>query len=297
LVDATFTERKALAPCTFSHLCGQTCASYRSHFISMKFFSLCIILLASAHWAWGGSAIALSSGEVLKYRVRWGIFTNAGTIEVSAHKEEVAGLPQVRIDTHTNTRGLVRALYAFDGDGQSIFDGRDGRLLAIRAWSANSKKTTKTMAVFDYAADKVHYVDYVDSSHDRDLDIPSGNAMDLITSLIETRHWDLHPGDRVPATIMFGHDFYDVVVVADSYAHVHVPLGDFDALVLVPKMEVNPRGLFKKGGSVRVWISRDERHLPVMFEVSMGFGTGTAELSQYTPPTEDVAAAKEPAQP
>jgi hypothetical protein len=55
-------------------------------------------------------------------------------------------------------------------------------------------------------------------------------------------------------------------------------------------METNPRGLFKKGGSVRVWISRDERHLPVMFEVSMGFGTGTAELAQYTPPSAEEAA-------
>ena len=230
--------------------------------------------------------MALSGGESLKYRVRWGIFTNAGTIEVSAHKEEVAGLPQVRIDTHTNTRGLVRALYAFDGDGQSIFDGRDGRLLAISAWSSTSKKATKTMAVFDYPSGKVHYVDYVDASHNREMDIPAGNPMDLITSLIETRHWDLRLGDRVPATIMFGKDFYDVVIVADSYARVHVPLGDFETIVLVPKMEKNPRGLFKKGGSVRVWISRDEQHLPVMFEVSMGFGTGTAELAQYTPPAE-----------
>ena len=252
----------------------------------MKFFAVLIILFASAPWAWGGSAVALSSGEMLRYRVRWGIFTNAGTIEVSAHKEEVAGLPQIRIDTTTKTRGLVRALYAFDGNGQSIFDGRDGRLLAISAWSATSKMTTKTMAVVDYPSGKVHYADYVDASKNRVMDIPSGNPMDLITSLIETRRWDLHPGDRVPATIMFGKDFYDVVVVAESFARVHVPLGDFETIVLVPKMETNPRGLFKNGGSVRVWISRDERHLPVMFEVSMGFGTGTAELSQYTPPTE-----------
>ncbi len=262
----------------------------------MKFLPFLLLMFLSAPWAQGGSAMALASGEVLHYRVRWGIFTNAGTIDVSAHKEDVAGLPQIRIDTHTNTRGLVRALYLFDGDGQSIFDGRDGRLLAISSWSASSKKTTKTMAVFDYATEKVHYVDYIDPKHNKDLEIPAGNPMDLITSLIETRRWDLRPGDRVPATIMFGKDFYNVVVIADSYAHIHVPMGDFDTIVLTPKMEENPRGLFKKGGSVRVWISRNEPHLPVMFEVSMGFGTGTAELAQYTPPTDaaPVAAAGEP---
>lgn len=255
----------------------------------MKTFLLIVGLLFSAGLTEAASTIALSNGEVLHYRVRWGWFTNAGAIDISAHREDVAGLPQIKIDTHTNTRGFVRGLYLFDGDGESIFDARDGRLLAISTKSTSSKKLTKTMAVFDYPAGKVRYVDYVEPEHSMEVSLPNGNPMDLITSLIETRRWDLHPGDRVPATVVFGKDFYDLVIVADSYERIHTPMGDFDTLVIVPTMDVNPRGLFKRGGHVRVWISQDERHLPVQFEVGMKFGTGVASLASYQPPIPVVA--------
>jgi hypothetical protein len=55
-------------------------------------------------------------------------------------------------------------------------------------------------------------------------------------------------------------------------------------------MEKEPKGMFKRGGTVRVWISQDEKHLPVKLEVSMKYGTGTAWLTHYHPPTSPVAA-------
>jgi uncharacterized protein DUF3108 len=257
----------------------------------MKLFSLLIFLLSTAALFGQNTSVALGDGETLRYKVRWGIFLNAGEITVSAHADEMVGLPEMRITTHTNTRGLVRGLYLFDGDGESVFDSRDGRLLMISAWSTSSKKNTKTMAVFDYAKDQVKYVDYLRPERSEILPLPSGNAMDLITSLIETRRWDLKPGDRSPATVMFDKEFYDIVIVADSIEHVHTPLGEFDALVLRPTMDENPKGIFKRGGHVRVWISQDDRHLPVQFEVGMKFGTGIAMLSEYTPPQSQPAVA------
>lgn len=249
-------------------------------------FFFFVTLIAHAEPA----GLALSPGESLKFKVRWGIFGSAGEITVTARSEDVEGLPQTRIITHTSTRGLIRSLYLFDGDGESVFDGRDGRLLAISASSASNKKSTKTMAVFDYAAKSVKYVDYVRPERDLQMPLPSGNPMDLITCLIETRRWDLKPGDRIPATVVFDREFYELEIVAEGYENVHTPLGDFKTLVLVPTMDKAPRGLFKRGGHVRVWISQDEKHLPVKFEVAMKFGTGTAVLSEYHPPgTADVA--------
>lgn len=230
------------------------------------------------------SPVALADGESLRFRVRWGLFTNAGEITVSAEAQQTAGLPEIRIVTHTNTRGFVRGLYLFDGDGESVFDARDGRLLAISTSSTSAKKNTKTMAVFDYPANTVRYVDYVRTERSENLEIPAGNPMDLITCLIETRRWDLKPGERSQATVMFDKDFYDITIIAEGVERIRTPLGEFDALVLRPTMEENPRGLFKRGGRVRVWISQDERRLPVQFEVGMKFGTGTATLTEYIPP-------------
>jgi hypothetical protein len=203
----------------------------------------------------------MADGETLRYRVRWGLFSSAGEIIVSARHSETAGLPQINITTRTNTRGFVRNLYLFDGDSECVFDQRDGRLLAIKSWSSSSKKSTRTMAVFDHEDQQVQYVDYLRPERNTVMPLPEGNPMDLITCLIQTRTWDLKPGDKSPAVVMFDREFYDLTIVAEGYEKVRTPLGEYNTLVLVK------------------------------FEVSMKVGTGVAMLSEYTPPTDSQLAA------
>ena len=47
--------------------------------------------------------------------------------------------------------------------------------------------------------------------------------------------------------------------------------------------KTTPKGMFKRGSKVRVWIAQDEHRLPVKFEVEFKIGTGTATLETYTP--------------
>jgi len=42
-----------------------------------------------------------------------------------------------------------------------------------------------------------------------------------------------------------------------------------------------PRGMFKKGSTVRVWIAQDDSHLPVRFQVDFKFGAGVATLVDH----------------
>ena len=45
-----------------------------------------------------------------------------------------------------------------------------------------------------------------------------------------------------------------------------------------------PKGMFKRGSTVRVWIAQDAHRLPVKFEVEFKIGTGTATLEAYEAP-------------
>jgi len=49
--------------------------------------------------------------------------------------------------------------------------------------------------------------------------------------------------------------------------------------------------MFKKDATVRVWISQDERRLPVKFQLGLKYGTGTAYLTKHTPPAAAAPAA------
>jgi len=249
----------------------------------IRFF---IVLFLFTLWASSASSapIALGDGEMFKFRVGWGPVWSAGEIRVNAERVETSGKQTLRVVTTTSTRGVIRALYPFDAAAESIFDGDDGRMLEATASSAAGKKKTKATAVFNYPEKIVNYTDLLNPSRTTKIPLPEGGPVDLITSLILTRNWTLKPGERGPAVVMFDDEFYELSIIAQRYDRVHTPWGDTQALILEPKMEKNPKGMFKKGGEVRVWISQDERRLPVKFEVAMKFGTGTAYLTEYHPP-------------
>lgn len=252
-------------------------------------------LLLLAFLPWVGlradpSELALKSGEALTYRVGWSVLGGAGEIKISAQSELLAGLPQLRLTTTTATHGLARALYPFKAEAESIFDQRDGRLLAAKEWSTAGSRGTRASIVFNYAQGTASYVDYLHTERNQPaLTIPPGRPADLITSLVLTRGYGMKPGDQRPIVVLFDDEFYALTLFADHYEKIHTPLGDFDTLVLIPRMEKDPKGIFKRGGEVRVWISQDERHLPVKLEVKLKFGTATAQLTAYTPPSTEVA--------
>jgi hypothetical protein len=119
----------------------------------------------------------------------------------------------------------------------------------------------------------------------RELDLPEGDPADLITTLMKTRHWDLQPGESRDVLVSFRDEFYDLTVHATKVERVKSPLGEFETLVLEPRMEKTaPKGMFKRGANVKVWVSRDDARLPVRFQVDFKIGTGVATLVKYSPP-------------
>jgi hypothetical protein len=71
------------------------------------------------------------------------------------------------------------------------------------------------------------------------------------------------------------------------YEDVQTPIGKFRTIVLEPRMDKTPpKGMFRRGSSVRIWIAQDSHRLPVKFEVEFKIGTGTAVLDAYEAPPE-----------
>ena len=85
---------------------------------------------------------------------------------------------------------------------------------------------------------------------------------------------------------MFEDEFYQLTIHAVGHEEVETSLGTFMTQVLEPRMEKTPpKGMFKRGSKVRVWISQDSRRLPVRFKVEFKVGSGVATLADYRPPT------------
>ena len=86
---------------------------------------------------------ALRDGEILTFRVGWGLFQGAGEIKILAESvPATVGPPQLRVTTTTATRGFARALYTFEARADALFDAQTGRLLTnTESTKASSRET------------------------------------------------------------------------------------------------------------------------------------------------------------
>lgn len=237
---------------------------------------------------------ALKAGEALTYRVGWGIFMHAGEIKITANALPSADGDAVRLQvvTTTATRGIARAFFSFRANAESLYDGVSGRLLMTSETTKSDKKETDVSTTFDYTRSVATHVNAKNPDPVL-LPMPAGDPQDLIMSLVQTRHWNLKPGEHQDALVVFGDEFYELTIHAERYEEVRTPLGTFNTLVLVPRMDKTPpKGMFKRGGGVRVWIAQDERRLPVKFQVEFKFGSGVATLAAYQPPEGEALAEK-----
>jgi hypothetical protein len=219
--------------------------------------------------------------------VRWGIIRSVGRIKITGEAVGTGPDAVLRITTTTSTWGLARGLFPFDGRGESIYRAATGQLLSSGQWSAYRDKVVKNSVSFDYGDMRATFTDDIHPEKSRVLKMPGRDPSDLILALIQTRYWDLKPGEKRDTLVIFQDQFYPLTIRAeDDPDYVITSMGVFKSTVLVPRMEKSPPiGMFKRGSTVRVWIaSEDPRHLPVRFEVGFKIGTGTATLLDYQPP-------------
>jgi hypothetical protein len=257
----------------------------------MKFLLTCwtLLVISTAAAAAPADSLPLRHGERLVYRVSWAVVPGAGQIRIEADRDPAAPDQRLIVRSTTATRGFARMLLAFDARSDSVFDLQTGRLLSLFEQN-NHRGDNQHTVFFDYDAKQATYTK--PGAEPRILPMPDGNPVDLIMGLLETRSWNLQPGEKRDALVLFDDDFYELTIHFARYEDVRTPLGTFRTMVLEPRMErTAPKGMFKRGSTVRVWIAQDKYQIPVKFEVVFKIGTGTATLESYTPPSAPAPAA------
>ncbi|HUL52726.1 MAG TPA: DUF3108 domain-containing protein [Opitutaceae bacterium] len=253
-------------------------------FISLSaVVSLVLLGVLGARPARAAAFAAFADGESFTYRVGWGIFPRAGEITIAAHEEkDEHGAAVFHITTDTATRGFVRGFYSYNNRAEAMIDRQTGRLTFMREkGSDGGQHRTDTETTFDYVRNIAWHVDHFRPDRSQQVAIPAGDPIDLISALVQTREWNLKPGQKKDVLVNFSNEFYPLAIYADHYEEVRTPMGAYRALLLIPRMEQNPKGIFKRGGEIKVWISQGEQKLPVKMQLKLRFGSAVLWLSKY----------------
>jgi hypothetical protein len=239
---------------------------------------------APAHAA---ASSLLGPGEAFGFQASWGIFPRAGRIDISAapHAADNTHAEERLVTVRIATDGTIGRLYRYEAVGETLFATDTGRMQSASYRARAGKKRQERALAFDYARRVAHYRDALEPERNTTLALPEGGEpLDLITSLVNARRWNLAPGDTQEILVQVDDAFYPLLLRAGAIERLRTKRGDFSALVITPEPVGKPRGLFRRGGSLKIWVEDSPARLPLRIEVKGRFGTVTADLVHYVPP-------------
>lgn len=253
-------------------------------FLAVRFIRILLFCLPAL--ALAAPFTAIRDGEKFTYRVAFAIFSHAGDIVIAGAKPADTQ-DRINITVDTRSRGFVRGVYEFDNKAVADIELSTGRLLLVKETGADPKRPIDNDFAIDYAKRTATFTDRVRPERTNTLPVPEGgDPIDLISALVQTRDWNLKPGEKRDVVVQFGRDFYPLSIYADRYEDVRTPMGKYKTLLLIPRMDKDPKGLFKRGGEIKVWIAQDGSRLPVKMQLQLKFGSATLALSEYQTPAK-----------
>lgn len=236
------------------------------------------------------TAAMLGPGEAFGFQASWGIFPRAGRIDISAAPptpgtDAAERLVTVRIATD----GTIGRLYRYEAAGETLFAADTGLMQSASYHARSRGKRQERSLTFDYAARVAHYTDAIEPERNATVALPDGDPVDLVTSLVTARRWQLAPGDTREILVQVDKKFYPLLLRAGAIERLRTKRGEFSALVVTPEPVGKPGGLFRRGGSMKIWLENSPARLPLRIEVKGRFGTVTADLVHYVPPQTEPA--------
>jgi hypothetical protein len=244
-----------------------------------KLTAILVSLLASAGMTWAGDADPISLpfavGEKLTYQVFWGPFVvGRATLEVVG-TEPVDGHNCYHLVAKAKTSGLIDALYPVDSTAESWLDCDGLFTRRYREDRTEGKRHRDTESHYDYANKETVITNHVNGRQRHLLlDQP---VQDVVSSLYVVRTKNLMLDCDQMFAISADNMTYNVTIRPDERKLVWVkPLGDVPALRIEPNPTLNV--VSANNGRMWFWISDDARHLPLVVNSDLKFGSAKLVL-------------------
>ncbi|MGD1018850.1 MAG: DUF3108 domain-containing protein [Verrucomicrobiia bacterium] len=236
-----------------------------------------LVALAGAALANDADSIPLpfAVGEKLTYQVFWGPFVvGRATLEV-ASIEPVDGHDCYHLVAKAKTSGLIDALFPINSTAESWLDCDGLFTRRYREDRSEGKRHHNTESHYDYASRETVITNRINGKQRHVLlDQP---VQDVVSSLYVVRTRKLMLDSDQMFAISADISTYNVTIRPDERKLIWVkPFGDVQALRVEPNPTLSIVSANK--GRMWFWISDDARHLPLLVNSDMKFGSARLVL-------------------
>ena len=221
-------------------------------------------------WLAGAPPLAAdSTTERLSYTVEWRLIHAGNVVFETGPSSALLSL---------ESAGLVSTLYKVDDKYQVHFEGP----FCATSSSMDAKEGSRhrdTAVTFDRERNRASLTekDLLKNTVVSKTDIQIPNCVhEVITALLQLRRTKLDVGQSVQLPVSDGRKSAAVKVEAQEREQIKTPAGTFKTI----RYEVNLLNgvVYTRKGRVFVWLTDDERKLPVQFRLRMNFPLGTITL-------------------
>jgi hypothetical protein len=213
---------------------------------------------------------AFSVGEKLSYDLDWGPST-VGTATISIPRViNRNGRDAYEVRSRALSNKLISTFYPVDDQIVTYID-------VAGIFSLGFEKILNEGSFHrqrSFVLDQENHIAY--SKRDT-VTIPE-YCQDMLSAFFYVRTQDLKIGSTIEIPNYDNDKIYDLVVEVQKKQQVRVPAGKFNCIVVEPKLKT--QGLFKHQGKIHVYLTDDERKIPVLMVSKVIFGQIAAKLTK-----------------
>ena len=215
--------------------------------------------------------IAFGAGEKLVFNVQYGLVTaGEATMEIR-NIADIGGRPCYRIVTDARTNDFFSKFFTVRDRYESYMDTKELYSLRYEKHIREGKFKRDEAVDFDQVAHRAIYKDKV-------VPIPP-RTQDVLSALYYVRALPLEVGQSISLANHTDKKNYPLIIKVHARERVKVDAGEFDCLVVEPILR-GP-GIFTQKGRLMVWLTDDERRMPVLMKSKVAIGHVAAVLKSY----------------
>jgi Protein of unknown function (DUF3108) len=226
------------------------------------------------------SAYRFPSGEKLTYSVQWHML-NAGTTTILMQR---AGSAE-HLTSTADSAGLVNRIFRIHDTFDADVDARTFCTQQISKHNEEGSRRMDRRIYFDYPHAKSQVDDKdlkTGKQKHAEFDIPPC-VSDVVSGFFYARSLPLQIGFSQVFPVNDGGKTTDVRIKVESRERVKGPVGEFQTLRVKAEAIAGPMA---GKAELLVWLTDDERRVPVQMKSKLGFATLLFQLQKIEPPTD-----------
>lgn len=217
-------------------------------------------------------ASCFSIPERLEYDVSWvGIHAGSAVLSIVKSGENYV------IESQATSADYLSLFYRVEDMARSVVEGSEGGFgypLSYKLRIREGRHRKDKEVVFDRKAGKAVYTNLNDGkAHTFSVD---KDVHDPLSGFFSLRNRPMEVGVPVKIRIFDSKKTWDVDVEVLRRERIKVPAGTFNTIMIKPNLK--SEGIFLRRGDVYIWLTDDQRKIPVMVRTKVTIGHVTAEL-------------------